>query len=179
MLETTDTILLVIDVQEKLFGVMDDKESLLSNLQKLVRGLAVLEVPVIVTEQYPQGLGPTLPDISSLITEFSPIPKVCFSCWQNDEFKKKLTTINRKQILISGIEGHICVYQTACDLVRNGYQVHAVTDVISSRNPINRQLSFDMMQQAGARLTGTETVLFELLKLAQGDKFKKISQIVK
>jgi len=104
---------------------------------------------------------------------------VCFSCWQNDEFKKKLTTINRKQILISGIEGHICVYQTACDLVRNGYQVHAVTDVISSRNPINRQLSFDMMQQAGARLTGTETVLFELLKLAQGDKFKKISQIVK
>jgi nicotinamidase-related amidase len=179
MLEISDTILLVIDVQEKLFRVMHNKDDLLSNLQKIIRGMDVLEVPVIVTEQYPQGLGPTLTDISSLVTEFRPISKICFSCWQNDEFKNKLLRLNRKQILLSGIEGHICVYQTAGELIRNGYQVHVVTDTISSRTPINYQLSLDIMQQAGARLTSTETVLFELLKIAQGEKFKKISQIVK
>ena len=141
--------------------------------------MQVLEVPVITTEQYPQGLGPTHPDIVSLIPKFKAISKVCFSCWQNDEFKNNIKKLNRKQILLSGIEGHICVYQTACDLIKNGYHVQVVTDAISSRSMVNRQLSFDMMQQAGARLTGIETVLFELLKVAQGDIFKKISQIVK
>jgi nicotinamidase-related amidase len=179
MLEVADTILVIIDVQEKLFRVMHDKESLLSNLQKLIQGMQVLEVPVITTEQYPQGLGPTHPDIVSLIPKFKAISKVCFSCWQNDEFKNNIKKLNRKQILLSGIEGHICVYQTACDLIKNGYHVQVVTDAISSRSMVNRQLSFDMMQQAGARLTGIETVLFELLKVAQGDIFKKISQIVK
>jgi len=171
--------MLEVDVQEKLFRVMHDKESLLSNLQKLIQGMQVLEVPVITTEQYPQGLGPTHPDIVSLIPKFKAISKVCFSCWQNDEFKNNIKKLNRKQILLSGIEGHICVYQTACDLIKNGYHVQVVTDAISSRSMVNRQLSFDMMQQAGARLTGIETVLFELLKVAQGDIFKKISQIVK
>ncbi len=179
MLEITDTTLLVIDVQEKLFRVMHDKENLLLNLQKLLQGIQVLEVPVLVTEQYPQGLGTTLPDISSLIPGFDPVSKISFSCWQNDEFKNRLIKQNRKQILISGIEGHICVYQTACDLIKNGYQTHVVTDTVSSRTSFNRQLALDMMQQVGAWLTGTETVLFELLKAAQGDKFKKISQIVK
>ena len=91
----------------------------------------------------------------------------------------KFTAVNRKQVLVCGIEGHICVYQTVIDLIARGYETYAVTDAVTSRTPENRQLAFEMMKQAGARLTGTETVLFELLRVAEGEKFKKISQIVK
>jgi nicotinamidase-related amidase len=179
MLEVNQAVLVIIDVQEKLARVIHEKEILVSNLQKLVKGMAVLEVPVIVTEQYPQGLGPTVSEIVSLLPDVSPISKTAFSCWDEEKFVTKLKALHRTQVMVSGIEGHICVYQTASDLVANGYETYAVTDTITSRTPENRQLSFEMMKQAGAHLTGTETVLFELLKVAQGDKFKKISQIVK
>jgi nicotinamidase-related amidase len=179
MLETTNTVLLIIDVQEKLVRVMHDKDSLLSNLQKLIEGIQVMGIPVIVTEQYPQGLGPTVPEITNLISGFSPISKTCFSCWDSDDFRNKLEQLNRKQVLISGIEGHVCVYQTARDLVSRGYETYFITDTISSRTPENRQLSFKMMKQRGAYISGTETVLFELLKSAGSDQFKKISRIVK
>ncbi len=179
MLEVNRTVLIIIDVQEKLARVMHEKEALVSNLQRLVKGMTVLEVPVIVTEQYPQGLGPTVPEIASLLPGLTPLPKTAFSCWNDEQFVNKLKSLQRTQVLICGIEGHVCVYQTACDLIAHGYETYAVTDTITSRTPENRQLSFEMMKQVGARMTGTETVLFELLKAAQGDKFKKISQIVK
>jgi nicotinamidase-related amidase len=179
MLEVNQTVLVVIDVQEKLTRVMHEKEALVSNLQRLIKGLTTLEIPILVTEQYPQGLGPTVSEIASLLPDISRISKTVFSCWNEEKFVSELKALQRKQVLICGIEGHVCVYQTACDLVANGYETYAVTDTISSRTPENRQLSFEMMKQTGARLTGMETVLFELLKVAQGDKFKKISQIVK
>jgi nicotinamidase-related amidase len=179
MLEVNRTVLIIIDVQEKLTRVMHEREALISNLQRLVKGMAVLEIPEIITEQYPQGLGPTIPEITGLLVEVSPISKTVFSCWNEEKFVSKLKSLQRTQVLICGIEGHVCVYQTACDLIANGYETYAVTDTITSRTPDNRQLSFEMMKQAGVRLTGTETVLFELLKIAQGEKFKKISQIVK
>jgi isochorismate hydrolase len=179
MLEVNQAVLVIIDVQEKLARVIHEKEVLVSNLQKLVKGMTVLEVPIIITEQYPQGLGPTVTEIISLLPDVSPISKTVFSCWNEEKFVTMLKALHRTQVLVSGIEGHICVYQTTFDLVANGFEAYAVTDTISSRTPENRQLSFEMMKQAGARLTGTEAVLFELLKVAQGEKFKKISQIVK
>jgi nicotinamidase-related amidase len=179
MLEVNNTVLLIIDVQEKLVRVMHEKDALISSLQKLIKAMSVLEVPVIITEQYPQGLGPTVPEIATLLPDVSPIPKTSFSCWSDDNFTNKLRSLHRRQVLVSGIEGHVCVYQTVCDLASNGFAAYVVTDTITSRTPENRHLAFEMMKQVGARLTGTEAVLFELLKAAGGDKFKKISQIVK
>lgn len=179
MLEIEKTLLVVIDVQERLLRVMHEKEALVANTQKLIKGLQVLGVPVLVTEQYPQGLGPTMPDIAGLVPEFHPFAKMCFSCWENDEFRTKFEQFNRKQVLVCGIEGHVCVYQTVRDLAARGYETFFVADAISSRTAENRLLSFDMMKQCGGLITGTETVLFELLKAAGSDSFKKISQIVK
>ncbi len=179
MLEIDKTLLVFVDVQEKLFRVMHDKETLLSNLQKLLQGIRILGIPVLVTEQYPQGLGPTLPGLATLIPDFQPLPKVCFSCWADDEFRARLAAFCRPQILLCGIEGHVCVYQTARDLVDQGFETYFVSDAISSRTPENRLLSFEMMKQAGSLVTGTEAALFELLKAAGSDQFKKISQIVK
>jgi nicotinamidase-related amidase len=158
---------------------MHQKEQLADNLQKLIKGMKVLEVPILVTEQYPQGLGPTIPEIAQLLTDVKPFPKVSFSCCGDDAFLQEFKKLNRKQVLISGIESHVCVYQTAADLVTAGYEVYAVSDTISSRTEQNRDLGLKMMVQLGTKLTGTEAALFELLKVAKGDKFKAINQIVR
>ncbi|MFC2005817.1 hydrolase [Chloroflexota bacterium] len=179
MLGIANTVLIVIDVQEKLSRVIYQRENLISNLQKMIQGIQVLEVPIIVTEQYPQGLGPTIQEISSLLTNIQPIPKVSFSCYGDEKFLHKFESLHRKQVLVCGIESHVCVYQTVSDLVSAGCETQLVTDAISSRTPENRQIGFDMMNQIGAHLTSTEAVLFELLRVAGGEKFKKISQIVK
>jgi nicotinamidase-related amidase len=179
MLQADSAVLLIIDVQEKLFRVMHQKEELAGNLQKLIKGIAVLEIPVLVTEQYPQGLGPTIPEISQLLPECRPFPKISFSCYGDDSFLQEFKKLGRKQVLISGIESHICVYQTAADLISAGYEVYAVVDAISSRTEQNRDIGLKMMTQLGVKLTGTEAVLFEFLKAAKGEKFKAISQIVR
>jgi nicotinamidase-related amidase len=179
MLTTDNTVLLVIDVQEKLFRAIYQNEQLLDNLQRLIKGIKVLEVPMVVTEQYPQGLGATIPEIAQLIPDIKPLPKVCFSCCADEAILHEINKLNRKQVLIAGIESHICVYQTAADLIAAGYEVYVVNDVISSRIGQNRDIGIHMMTNLGAKLTSTETVLFELLKVAKGDKFKAISQIVR
>ena len=179
MLTAADSVLLVIDVQEKLFHVMYQKEQLADNLQRLIKGIQVLEVPILVTEQYPQGLGPTIPEISQLLADVKPYPKVNFSCCGDETFLQAFKRLRRKQVLIAGIESHICVYQTAADLIAAGYEVYVVSDAVSSRTEQNKEIGIKMMLQSGAKLTGTEAALFELLKLAKGDKFKAINQIVK
>jgi nicotinamidase-related amidase len=179
MLTVTDSVLLVIDVQDKLFRVMYQKEQLADNLQRLIKGIQVLEVPVLVTEQYPQGLGPTVPEIAGLLTAVKRYPKVNFSCCGDQAFLREFKKLNRKQVLISGIESHVCVYQTAADLIAAGYEVYVVSDAVSSRTEQNKGTGIKMMMQLGAKLTVTEAALFELLKVAKGDKFKAISQIVR
>jgi nicotinamidase-related amidase len=179
MLTVTDSVLLVIDVQEKLFRVMYQKEQLADNLQRLIKGIQVLEVPVLVTEQYPQGLGPTIPEIAQLLADVKPYPKVNFSCCGDEAFLQGFKQLRRKQVLIAGIESHVCVYQTAADLIAAGYEVYVVSDAVSSRTEQNKNTGIKMMLQSGSKLTGTEAALFELLKVAKGDKFKAISQIVR
>jgi nicotinamidase-related amidase len=179
MLTVTDSVLLVIDVQEKLFRVMYQKEQFADNLQKLIKGIQVLEIPILVTEQYPQGLGATIPEIARLLPDTKPIPKVSFSCCGDEAFLQAFKQLHRKQVLIAGIESHVCVYQTAADLIAAGYEVDIVSDAIASRTEQNKDTGIKMMLQSGAKLTGTEAALFELLKVAKGDKFKAISQIVR
>jgi len=179
MLDAERSVLLVVDVQEKLFRVAFKREKLVDNLQRLIKGIQVLEVPVLLTEQYPQGLGPTIKEITLLLTNIKPIPKTSFSCCGDRAFLKELEKLDRRQVLISGIESHVCVYQTAADLICSGYEVHVVSDAISSRTEENREIGLKMMGRLGVNLTSTEAVLFELLKVAGGDKFKAISQIVR
>lgn len=180
MLNLNNTTLLIIDVQERLVPVMLNKEKLLDNLQRLIKGANVLKLPIIYTEQVPEKLGPTLPEIADLLTEASdPISKSSFSCYSCSPFVEQLKELGRTQVLVAGIETHVCVYQTAIDLLEQGYEVQLVTDAVSSRTAENRQLAVNRMKEAGAKLTSTEMALFELLRVAEGDKFRQVSRIVK
>jgi nicotinamidase-related amidase len=179
MLKISDSALIVIDVQERLTAVMHDRQTLLANLEKLVNGMTVLKVPVMVTEQYPQGLGPTVPQIASLVSGFQPLPKMAFSCLGDKQITAAFESLHRRQAIVCGIESHVCVYQTVCDLISGGYETWVVADAVSSRTPENRQIAIEMMRQCGARITSTEAVLFELLKTAASDKFREISRIVR
>lgn len=179
MLSADSAVLVVIDVQGKLAQLMCGKEDLFANLQRCIRGAKALGVPVIWLEQNPDGLGPTLPEISSLLTGLHPISKFCFSCCGSDGFMQALRESKRKQVLISGIETHVCVYQTSADLLGMGYEVHVVADAVSSRTAENKRIGLDRIRQAGGTVTSTEMALFEMLKEAKGDKFKEILRAVK
>ena len=173
------TILVLIDYQERLFPVMHDRERLLRNVLKLVRGAAVFGLPVIVTEQYPRGLGPTLPEIRDLLPGVTPIAKTCFSACDEAGFMAALDASGRRQVLLAGIETHVCVCQTAVTLARSGRQVHVVTDACASRDPANEVAAYTKMQAAGVSPTNVEMALFELLKVGQGGVFKQIRDIIK
>lgn len=179
MLTIANTVLVAIDFQDRIFRVMHDKERLIQNVLRLIRGVQVLEMPVIVTEQYPAGLGPTLPEIAELLPGVKPVEKRSFSCCDEERFRQVLEALNRKQVIIAGIEAHVCVYQTAMALLRLGYEVQVVVDCVSSRQLENKEVSLTRMNSTGISLTTMEMALFELLKVAQGEKFKQISNIVK
>ena len=179
MLNIDKTALVIIDVQEKLSRVMYEKEKLFENLQKLIKGTKLLNIPIIVTEQNPNGLGPTVSEITPLLNDIKPVTKFSFSCCGEEPFMREVGKLNRKQLLLAGIEAHVCVYQTAVDLIEAGYEVHAVIDCTSSRTPENKALALDKMKSEGARLTSVEIALFELLRTAKSSKFKEMSQIVK
>lgn len=178
-LSVDNSVLVIVDVQEKLWRVMHEKEKLLDSLQRLIRGVRVFNIPVIITEQYPQGIGPTVPEIAALLPDNKPVAKLSFSCCGDMNFLNELKAIDRKQILLTGIESHVCVYQTAVDLLYSGYEVQVVTDCVSSRTPENRQLGLGRIEKAGGKPTGVEMSLFELLKTAGSEHFKAISKIVK
>lgn len=178
MLSLENTVLVVIDVQGKLAQLMYERERLFENVAKLIKAAGVLEVPIIRTEQNPDGLGPTIPQIVELLTG-EPIAKFSFSCCGERRFVEELEKQGRNQVLLCGIETHVCVYQTAVDLCRTGYEVHVAADAVSSRTPANRDIGLARMKDAGATVTSVETALFELLKVAEGEKFKAILRIVK
>ena len=179
MLALDDTLLLVIDVQGNLAQAMHEKDVLFENLRKITKGSQILELPVMVTEQIPQKLGPTILEIAALFAPLEPISKASFSCCGEERFMGKLKATGRRQVLIAGIEAHVCVYQTAVDLLNLGYEVHVVADCVSSRTGENKSIGVERMQHEGAKLTSAETALFELQKVAEGEKFRKIIKVVK
>jgi len=179
MLDIRNTVLVIIDVQGKLAHLMYKKEELFDNLQRLIKGARVLGIPIIWLEQNPEGLGPTIPEVSSLLGDIEPIAKFCFSCCGADSFVTALRSSNRRQVLLAGIEAHVCVYQTAADLVNLGYEAHVVTDAVSSRTKENKKIGLERMREVRASLTGVETVLFELLRSSKAELFKEIAGILK
>lgn len=180
MLTRDNTALLVIDVQGRLAQVMHEKEALFANVERMIKGAKILELPILWSEQVPEKLGPTLPEFAELLADSGqPISKASFSCCGVEPFMTALKATGRKQILVAGIETHVCVYQTALDLLNLGYEVQLVTDAVSSRTLENRALGIERIKEAGATLTGTEMALFELLRVAEGDQFRAISKLVK
>lgn len=179
MLSRTAAVLIMIDFQEKLFQVMSDKENLSANNVKLIQGFKALDLPVIVTEQIPEKLGCTIPELTKELDDVRPIAKESFSCWANAVFHDRLESLTRRHVVLTGIECHVCVYQTALDLMRSGYTVHLVADAVSSRTRENREIGIAAIQRAGAQITSTEMVLFELLRTAADPKAKDIFKIVK
>ena len=179
MISRDNSVLVIIDIQGNLAQAMFDKENLFSNTSKLIKGFKVLNLPVIVTEQIPQKLGPTLPQIAAELDGIKPVAKESFSCWGENNFREQMEALKRKDVVLLGIETHVCVYQTAIDLISKGYNVHLVADAVSSRTPENRQIGIDAIKRAGAHITSTEMVLFELLRTAADPKAKELFKIVK
>lgn len=179
MLKTENVALLIVDIQGNLAHAMHGKELLFKNVQKLIKGIKALGIPVLWAEQNPQGLGPTIPEIADLLSDLQPISKMSFSCCGNDRFVQALKALNRHQVLIAGIETHVCVYQTAADLVGLRYEVQVVTDAVSSRSMENKEIGLQKVREIGVGLTSVETALFEILRVAEGERFKEILKILK
>ncbi len=179
MLKTNNTVLVLIDIQGKLASLMHDKETLYANVQTLIKGAQILGLPILWLEQYPKGLGPTIPEISELLQGQEPLAKTCFSAYGLEEFRQALGKTRRRQILLAGIETHICVYQTARDLLDSGFYVEAVADAVSSRTAQNNAIGLEKMLHCGAQITSVEMCLFELLQKAGRAQFKEIAALVK
>ena len=174
-----NSLLLVIDFQIRLMPSIHDHEGLAGRVETLIRGCRLLEVPILTTQQYTKGLGDTLPALKDALGDFEKIEKITFSCYNNPEFAKKLDESGKKDIIVSGIEAHICVQQTVLDLLENGYSVYVIADCIGSRSERDRIYAEERMRQAGAILTTMESVLFEFLVSADHPKRKEISNLVK
>lgn len=179
MLKADSTALVVVDMQEKLFNVMKDKEDLLGSMLKMVRGAKILGLPIVFTEQNPKGLGPTLSVLAEELQGFEPVTKLSFSCCGETRFMEELRKLEGRTILIGGIEAHVCVYQTVRDLVRLGFPVQVVADCVSSRTKFNRSMGQEKCKEVGASLTTVEMALFEMLEVAEGEKFKKMLPVLK
>jgi len=180
-LERDKAVLVVIDVQEKLCVAMDDKvlSQLTKNIGILLESAAVLNVPVLVTEQYVKGLGATLPELKEKAAAAPCYEKMAFSCCGSAEFVEKLKATGRTQVIITGMETHVCVLQTVVELRDAGYEVHVVKDAVMSRSKQNWQTAIEAMTLTGAVPTCTESALFQLLKVAGSDEFKKLSKLVR
>ncbi|MEN8229724.1 MAG: hydrolase [Bacteroidota bacterium] len=170
---------LVIDIQEKLFPHMDQKEELLRKTLILTEGMKILGIPVMVTEQYPKGLGPTLGSIHQAMESSVPVEKISFSCCDEPAYFDALEQSGRDKVIIWGIEAHVCVMQTVIDLAGSGYKPVVVADCISSRNPLDKQWAIERMRTEGAIITTCESILFELTRVAGSDEFRAISRLVK
>jgi nicotinamidase-related amidase len=174
-----DTILVVIDMQEKLMPAMYNREKTEEQNIRLAKGMKVLGVPVIVTTQYAKGLGKTIDSMEEVLEGCPILDKFTFSAYRNEEFRKTLEASGRKTVVITGVESHVCVQQTAMDLIEAGYKVAIAMDCVSSRSEESLKTAAWTLSSAGALLTCAESILFELLESAKAPEFKQISAIVK
>lgn len=178
MITIEESALLIVDVQGKLAEQMHERSKLFNNLSVLIQGVKLLSIPFVWVEQLPDKLGPTHDDLSQHLTG-KPYQKSTFSAWGNDKVRLQIENLNRRNWIVAGIECHVCVYQTVRDLLKMHYNVHVVCDAVSSREEENKRLGLEVMKTAGACLTSTEMVLFELQKKAEGEVFKQLIKLVK
>ncbi len=179
LLSKHEAVLVIVDIQERLASVVQKKDSVINNCGRLIELAKLYNIPIIVTEQYPKGLGRTVGELKSVLPDLNPIEKTNFNCCAESGFTDELDRLSRKTVILTGMETHICVLQTCIDLLMKGYYVHLVSDAVSSRTEDNWKIGIEYMRAAGAVISGTETVLFQLLKAAGSDEFKAISKLVK
>jgi len=171
--------LVVVDVQGKLASLVHGKDDLFKNIEILIKAAKILNIPILWCQQCPDALGPTIPQIARLLTGTDPINKASFSCCGCDRFNARLNELTRSQVLLCGIEAHVCIYQTAVDLLRKGFTVDVLADAVSSRTLENKQIAINRLAAAGANISSTEMALFELLRTADHHQFKQIAKLVK
>jgi nicotinamidase-related amidase len=177
LLRKEKTALLIIDIQKKILPVILNHQTIVENTLKLIRGFKILSLPVYYTEQYPKGLGNTVDEIQNELNGSLPFEKMSFSCSGADNLFEKLKDTN--QIVIAGIETHVCVQQTVLDLLANNFQVNIAADAVSSRKETDYRIALERMKANGAEITTTESILFELLDVSGTDLFKQVSKLVK
>lgn len=180
MLVAQECALVVIDIQEKLLPPIYENQRLVRNSQLLIRLANILSLPVMVTTQYVKGLGPTVPEISSLLPEVKPLDKLEFGCFGNGEFCANVAAMSKRNtLLLCGMETHICVLQTALGALAQGHNVHVAADAVSSRTELNWKLGLDRMRDAGAVISSTEMMIYELLGKSGTPAFKEILKYLK
>jgi len=176
------TTLVIVDVQERLFPAMDadHREEVMRNIKILATTARRLHLPIVATEQYPKGLGHTLPElVQTLGPEVQPVPKVNFSCWGVEEVRGRLQATDTRRVILTGIEAHVCVLMSALDLLGAGMAVHVAADAVTSRTQANWRLGTEQLRQAGAVVSATETLVFQLLGQADTDDFREIARLIR
>ena len=179
LLEKENTGLLIIDVQEKLMPVIEQRQRINENIRKLLLLTKLFRLPVILTEQYPKWLGSTLSEIKESLIDYNPISKMHFNCCDVEAFNQQLNSEDLKNIIVAGVESHICVFQTCLSLVNKGYQVHVPRDAVGSRTDENFRVGLELSNKAGAFITSTESVIYQILKKAGTKEFKQMLKAVK
>lgn len=174
-----DAALVIVDVQERLASVMKDRQTVTANCLHLIEAARLLHMPTVLTEQYPKGLGPTVKEIREALPSYRPIEKLTFDCCREASFMDSVYSLGKKKIILAGMETHVCVLQTCLGLLKDDYQVHVAGDAVCSRTRENFLAGLEMMRDAGAVITCTETVLFQLLERAGTEEFRAISKRIK
>lgn len=173
-----DSVLLIVDIQEKLAPVMKYKDMVVKNTKILIAAAKEMNIPVIITEQYPKGLGKTVEELDENLNDTTKIEKIQFSAC-TDELKSHLKELGKKKVIMVGMETHVCVFQTARDLLEDDYHVYVANDGVTSRTKENYLNGIDLMRGMGAVITNTETIVFDLLKESATPEFKVLSKMIK
>jgi nicotinamidase-related amidase len=179
LLSKENTCLLIIDVQQKLMPIMAQRQIVVDHIGKLLQLSKVFNLPILLTEQYPKWLGATLPEITEHLNAYEPISKMHFNCCKEDAFNEALDSKGFKNIIITGVETHICIFQTCVSMLNRGYHVHVPQDAVGSRTDENWHVGLDLMNKAGANITSTETVIYQVLEKAGTKAFKKMLKVIK
>ena len=179
ILDSKQAVLLIVDVQESFRKLLKDLDNLTRNITILAEAAKILRVPVILTEQYPQGLGKTIAEISACLGEHKYFEKSSFSCCGAPGFMDLLESLGRNQVIVCGIESHVCVSQTVHDLLSHEYTVHVIADAIASRSPRNKDIGWEKMIASGAVPSCVESALFEMLAESGTEPFKAVQRLVK
>lgn len=179
LIDSNDSLLMVIDVQERFVPVIHDADKAIKRMELLLKAAQLHHIPIIASEQYPKGLGKTVEPLNSLISQILPLPKQEFSCWANEALRDAITATKKNQIIITGFEAHVCVLQTALALKQAGFKVYVVQDAISSRDPENTKHAIQRMHLHHIELVNGEMVVTEWCRSAEHPAFKEISNLIK
>lgn len=201
MLNRNKALLVIIDVQQRILPVMHEAEAVVEGVCRLAKGFRILRAPILVTEQYREGIGPTDPRVVEAVSgpdplaslapkgseipaedppaSFDPMDKMSFSCALHPPFVERLRASNRTQVVLCGVESHVCVLQTALHLREQGFEVHLAADAVSSRNPFHKETALRRMAAAGVEITNLETAVFEMLEAAGTPQFRAWSKVIR